>query len=788
MIPNRFNIQNVVVLGSGVMGSQIAAHCVNAGLQVKLLDLKSDDPKKPNKIVEESLQKLSTMKPAPLAISSWADRIETGNFEDHLQWIEHADWVCEVIVERMDIKKDMMDRIEKFRKKGTIISSNTSGLPISQISEDCPDDFKKHFLGTHFFNPPRYMKLLEIIPTEATDAVVTEYMSDFCETILGKGVVLCKDTPNFIANRVGVFSMASMMPWFFDGKFRAEEIDLLTGTLTGYSKAASFRTADMAGLDVLNHVSENLYPAVPDDERREVFKLPEQFKKMVENGATGNKNGRGFYKKVKTIDGPAFHVVNPNSLEYEPQEEVEFESVTRAKKEFKTSEERLKYLVNCDDKIGEFLWTIQSDLILYAGNRLPEISDSIEAVDRAMKWGFNWELGPFERWDAIGVAESVKRIESEGKSVPKWVKKMLSSGRESFYDDGTVYDLNSGKGVPLSAPAKGSITVDSLKRSGGEVWSNQHAALYDMGDGIALFEFRTKQQTLGFELVQSLKKVCERVEKDFDALVIGHDHENFSYGANLAEAGKALQGGDFDQIKDAVEAFQEVAVGLRYQPFPVVAAVSGRAFGGGVEFFMHCDRVVAYHELYCGLVELGVGLIPAGGGTKELLLRAMEKVETSENADPLSYLKSAFKTVGLAKVSDSAHKARELGFLKDSDVIVLHRDLLLKTAKQEALTLALKGYRAPVEPSVLWVGQTGFSTLNVMLYIMNEAGFASDYDKVLTRKVAEVMTGGDISEAQQVPESVLLRKEREAILQCFKDERTHQRMEHMLKTGKPLRN
>tara|TARA_R100001143_G_scaffold63581_1_gene72404 strand:- start:8570 stop:10933 length:2364 start_codon:yes stop_codon:yes gene_type:complete len=787
-MPKRFNIQHVVVLGSGVMGSQIAAHCVNAGLQVKLLDLKSDDPKKPNKIAEENLQKLTSMKPAPLAISSWADRIETGNFEDHLKWIESADWVCEVIVERMDIKKDMMAQVERYRKEGTIISSNTSGLPISEISEDCSDDFKQHFLGTHFFNPPRYMKLLEIIPTKATDSAVTDYMSKFCETILGKGVVLCKDTPNFIANRVGVFSMASMMPWFFEGKFRAEEIDLLTGTLTGYSKAASFRTADMAGLDVLNHVSENLYPAVPEDERREVFNLPDEFKKMVENGAKGNKSGRGFYKKVKTNEGSEYHVVNPDTLEYEPQEDVQFESVNKAKKEFRTSEERLKYLVNCDNEIGEFLWTIQSDLILYAGNRIPEISDSIEAVDRAMKWGFNWELGPFERWDAIGVAESVKRLESEGKSVPDWVKEMLSTGRDSFYKDGTVYEPSSGKSVPLSAPAKGAITVDSLQRGGSDVWNNNHAALYDMGDGVALFEFRTKQQTLGFELVQSLKEVCERVEKDFDALVIGHDHENFSYGANLAEAGKALQSGDFNQIKSAVEAFQEVAVGLRYQPFPIVAAVAGRAFGGGVEFFMHCDRVVAHHELYCGLVELGVGLIPAGGGTKELLMRAMEKVELSENADPLPYLKNAFKTIGLAKVSDSAHKAREMGFLKDSDVIVMHRDLLLKTAKQEALTLARKGYKPPVEPTVQWVGQTGFSALNVMLYIMNEAGYASDYDKLLTRKVAEVMTGGDISEPQQVPESVILKKERDAILECFQDERTHQRMEHMLKTGKPLRN
>ncbi|MEX0944286.1 MAG: 3-hydroxyacyl-CoA dehydrogenase/enoyl-CoA hydratase family protein [Balneolaceae bacterium] len=785
---DRYHIQNVVILGSGVMGSQIAAHCVNAGLNVKLLDLKSDSPGQPNKITQENIQKLASMKPAPLAISSWKDRIIAGNFEDNLKWIEDADWVCEVIVERMDIKKEMMSKIEKFRKPGTIVSTNTSGLPISDISEDCTSEFKSHFLGTHFFNPPRYMKLLEIIPAGATNQEVITYMTGFCEKILGKGVVHCKDTPNFIANRIGVFSMASMMPWFFNGKFRAEEIDFLTGTLTGYSKAASFRTADMAGLDVLKHVSENLYPAVPDDERREVFKLPEPFNQMVETGSTGNKNGRGFYKKTKTDKGFEYHVVNPDTLEYEPQEEVKIESAQIAKKDFKTAKERLKYLIHCDDDAGKFLWEVQCDLLLYAANRIPEITESVEAIDRAMKWGFNWELGPFERWDAIGVAESVNRMEKEGRKVPESVKKMLSSNRSSFYQDGTVYNLVTGKSEELSAPAGDAITVAKLRTENREVWSNKSAALYDMGDGIALFEFRTKQQTLGFELVESLNKICDRVKSDFDGLVIGHDHENFSYGANLAEAGQALQKGDFDAIKSAVEGFQSAAVGLRYQPFPVVAAVAGRAFGGGVEFFLHCDKVVAHHELYCGLVELGVGLIPAGGGTKELLFRALNKVQESEDADPLPYLKDAFKTIGLAKVSDSAYNAKELGYLRDTDVIVMNRDLLLKTAKQEALALHSRGYRPPVEPNIRLMGQTGYSLLKVILYIMHEAGYASDYDKVLAQKVAKVMTGGELSEPQMVPESYILKLERDAILECFRDKRTHERMEYMLKTGKPLRN
>jgi 3-hydroxyacyl-CoA dehydrogenase len=789
MPPKKFNIQSVLILGSGVMGSQIAAHCVNAGLKVKLLDLKSDDPKRPNKTVEESIQKLTKMNPAPLGDPEWAERITPGNFEDHLEWIAGTDWVCEVIVERMDIKKEMMAKIEKVRKPGTIVSSNTSGLPISQISEDVSDEFKAHFLGTHFFNPPRYMKLLEIIPTESTDDAVTEYMTRFCEKILGKGVVICKDTPNFIANRIGVFSMASMMPWFFEGKFRAEEIDFLTGTLTGYSKAATFRTADMAGLDVLNHVAANLYPAVPDDERREIFKVPEGFKKMVEKGAHGNKKGHGFYKKVKGEKGNEYLVVNPDSLEYESQKDPQFDSATKAKKEFKTSGERLKFLVNQDDKAGKFLWEIHCDLLLYSANRIPEITDSVEAIDRAMQWGFNWELGPFQRWDAIGVEESVKRMEEEGREVPDSVKEMLKSGRKFFYkDDGTVYNLATGKAEPLSPPAKGAVTVAALKRDGKEVWGNKSAGLYDMGDGVALFEFRTKNQTLGFELVKSVDKAAEIVKEQFDAMVIGHDNENFSYGANLGEAGHALQNGDFGMIKEAVENFQRVAVGLRYQPFPVIGAVSGRCFGGGVEFMIHCDKVVAHHELYCGLVELGVGLIPAGGGTKELLLRAMEKVKEEEDADPLPYLKDAFKTIGMAKVSDGAPKARKLGYLRDTDMIVMHRDLLLATAKQQARAMADAGYRPPAEPKIKLLGQTGKSVLDVTVYIMTEAKWASPYDKVLAGKVANIMTGGDISEAQEVPESYVLKLEREAILDCFQDERTHKRMEHMLKIGKPLRN
>jgi 3-hydroxyacyl-CoA dehydrogenase len=510
---------------------------------------------------------------------------------------------------------------------------------------------------------------------------------------------------------------------------------------------------------------------------------------MVEKGAHGNKKGHGFYKKVKGEKGNEYHVVNPESLAYEPQQDVSFEAADKAKKEFKTSGKRLKFLVNRDDKAGKFLWEIHCDLLLYSANRIPEITVSVEAIDRAMQWGFNWELGPFQRWDAIGVEESVKRMEKEGRTIPESVKKMLKSGRTSFYmDDGTVYNLATGKADELSPPAKGAVTASSLRRNNKEVWGNKSAGLYDMGDGVALFEFRTKQQTLGFELVKSVEEAAEIVKEQFDAMVIGHDHENFSYGANLGEAGQALQSGDFAKINEAVENFQRVAVGLRYQPFPVIGAVSGRCFGGGVEFMMHCDKVVAHHEFYCGLVELGVGLIPAGGGTKELILRAMKKVKEEEDADPLPYLKDAFKTIGMAKVSDSAEKAKKLGYLRDTDMIVMHRDLLLVTAKQQARAMADAGYRPPAEPKIKLLGQTGKSVLDVTVYIMTEARWASPYDKVLAGKVAEIMTGGDLSEAREVPESYVLKLEREAILECFQDERTHKRMEHMLKTGKPLRN
>jgi len=781
MSKRRYSIKKVAVLGSGVMGSQIATHCVNAGLDVVLLDLKSDDGNRPNKTVEESLQKTSKMKPAPFGKPEFSKRIEIGNFEDDFDKLKDADWICEVIIEKMDIKKDMMSRIDDIRKPETIVSSNTSGLPIGEISEDCSEDFMAHFLGTHFFNPPRYMKLLEVIPTESTSDEVTEFMHRFCEKALGKGVVICKDTPNFIANRVGIFSIANIMPYFFNGEFRAEEIDLLTGTLTGYSKAATFRTADMAGLDVTNHVAKNLYPSIPHDEMQETFDLPDQFQKMVDEGMIGNKAGKGFYTKK---DGE-YLVLNSETFEFESQQKLE-DPVLKEANEIKGTDERLKFLVNADGKIGDFLWNVHRDLLMYAASRIPEITDSPLSIDRAMHWGFNWEMGPFERWDALGIQETADRIEKEGKDVPEMISEMLDAGVTSFYRDGQVYDPVSKSMTDIPPEAKGEIKVKSLRKAKGPVMENGSVTLHDMGDGVALFEFHTPHSTLGAELVQSLYESLDTVKKDFDALVISHDADNFAFGANLKEALTAKQNGDWDSVVKAVNNFQKTAVALRNASFPVVAEPFGKTLGGGVEFCLYSDKVVAHHELYMGLVEVGVGLIPAGGGTTELLRRAMNKLEGE--ADPVPFIREVFITIGMAKVSESAHLAKELGYLQPSDTIVMNRDLLIKTAKEEALNLVQAGYRSPAETPIKVLGKTALAAMKLMLHVMHEGKFITDYDQVVAERVAYVLAGGDLSEAQEVPESYLLKLEREAILECLQDDRTLARMEHMLKKGKPLRN
>lgn len=790
MAQHKHGIRKVAVLGSGVMGSRIAAHCINAGLDVWLLDLKSDDPKRPNKLVEEHIKELTKTSPEPLFDASLARHIKPGNFEDDLEVLSEVDWIVEVVVERLDIKKNLMRKVETVRKPGTIVSSNTSGIPIRKIGEECSEEFQSHFLGTHFFNPPRYMKLLEVIPTELTSSEVIEFVTGFCQKTLGKGVVHCKDTPNFIANRIGVFSIASIVPYFFNKQLRAETIDVLTGTLTGYSKAATFRTADMAGLDVLKHVADNLYPAVPDDEKREVFKLPGTFGEMVEHGLIGNKAGKGFYTKEKGDKGKTYYVVDPETLEYEKQQPVTYETIENAKNAGKSSALRLRFLVEQDDEVGRFVWQIQKELMLYAANRIPEIADSVEEVDRAMQWGFNWELGPFQRWDAIGVRYAAERIENEGETVPDSIKKMLKDGREQFYDYDarTVYNLATGQVESLTSPAQGAITVAHQKSEAKEVLGNQSAGLLDIGDGVALFEFRSRTNTLSSELIDTLFTSLDRVGKDFDALVIGHDGNNFSVGADLKEMGPSIQKGHYDKVMEAVKNFQSAVLGIKYAPFPVVVAPFNQTLGGGTEFMLHADKVVAHHELYAGLVEAGVGLLPAGGGTKEMVRRYLDRVVDSDNADEIPYLKEVFKLIGMAKVSMGAVRARQMGLLRDQDAVVMNRDLLIRSAKSYAQTLSETGYQPPREPQVKLLGKSGYGAIKTMLYNLKEGRFITPYDFIIGDKVAEVMTGGNLSEPQWVPESYVMRLEREAFVDLVKDQRTIDRIEHMLTKGKPLRN
>lgn len=779
-------IKKIAVLGSGVMGAQIAAHCANAGYQVLLLDMKTEGD--PSKIARENLNKLLKMSPAPFALPEFSQRIITGNFDDHMSMLSNMDWICEVVVERMDIKQHVLAQIDAFRKKGSIVSSNTSGLPITQIAENVSDDLKEHFLGLHFFNPPRYMNLLELIPTEFTSKKVVDFMADFSERILGKGVVICKDTPNFIANRIGVFSMASILPHAFSGKLRFEEIDALTGTLTGYSKAATFRTADMVGLDVLAHVANNIVPNIPNDEKKDVFNLPVELGAMIKAGALGNKTGAGFYKKTKTANGTEFLVINPKTANYESQTIREFESVKKAG-EFKKSGQRLAFLISQDDDAGKFLWEVHRDLFLYAAHRIPEIADSIESIDRAMNWGFNWEMGPFQKWDACGVRKTVERMLEENIVVPNWVLEMLQSGRESFYDShGNVFDPVAAKVTQSKPFTKDAIFYAHLKAAKKEVFSKKDAALFDLGDGVAAFEIRSKANTLGREVVESLFEAVEIAENQFQGLIIGTDGEHFSVGANLAEMGHSVQTGDYASIDSAVKSFQNAALALKYSSIPTVAAIHGRCFGGGVEWMMHTDKVVAHHELYAGLVELGVGLLPAGGGTKEMVSRYLGKMIEADTIDPLVFLKEAFKVIGMAKVSSSAHEAKKLGYLRDTDIIVMNRANLLSVAKSEVLNIANRGYVPPASSKITLLGQTGFSALKLMMYVMRESWFISTYDAFLGEKVAHVMTGGLLSEPVQVSEQTVLDLEREAFVELLKQKKTLDRISHMLETGKPLRN
>lgn len=790
------NVKKAAVLGAGTMGAAIAAHLSNAGIPTILLDIApqdaEDNKQSRDKIVKSLFDAAKKLKPAPFMLGDNANLIETGNFTDDLAKIKDCDLVIEAVVERLDIKHTLFAEVEKNMKSGAVIASNTSGIPIEKIAEPFSDEFKKHFVGVHFFNPPRYMKLVEVIPTADTDGQVTEEVSAFLDERLGKGVVPAKDRPNFIANRIGVFGMMATIHEMIAMGLTPTEVDQITGKAIGHASSATFRTSDLVGLDVTAHVTNNLYPAIPEDEDREVFKIPELIQTLLDKKILGDKTNGGFFKKSKDAEGKrAILELDLNTFEYKPQEKTKFPSIDAAKA-IENTGERVKKLFWGDDKVGEFLRKTSGRVSRYAANRIPEIADTIVEIDNAIKWGFGWEIGVFEAWDAVGVRESVEAMKKEGDTIPESVQKMLDSGAETFYknEDGKkyFYDLVNGgyKEIPDRA---GVIVLKSVKDRTGVIKSNKGASLIDIGDGVACLEFHSKMNSIGSDTMQMMKFAIDEVEKNHVGLVIGNQEGNFSAGANIMMLLLAAQEEEWDDINLMINTFQQANMRLRYSSKPVVAAPYGLSLGGGCEIPLHADKVRAAGETYMGLVEVGVGLLPGGGGTKEMALRSMDLARKTPDADPLVFLKKTFEILGMGKVATSAQEARSFGFLRDSDAISMNGDRLIADAKQEVLNLAAAGYTQPVQRTDIYaMGEAGMAAFKIALTMMKRGGFISDHDELIGRKIAKILCGGELNHASNVSEQYLLDLEREGFLSLCGTRKTQERIAAMLKTGKPLRN
>lgn len=799
-------INKAAVLGAGTMGAAIAAHLSNAGISTLLLDvapseLTGDEQAKGLsldarevrcRIVNSLFEAAKKLKPAPFMLADNANLISLGNFEDDLYKIKDCDFVIEAVVENLEIKHKLFAEVEKHRKPTAVIASNTSGIPIEKIAEPFSDDFKKHFVGIHFFNPPRYMKLVEVIPTADTDGEVACAVTGFLDQRLGKGVVSAKDRPNFIANRIGVFGMMATIHEMIAMGFTPTEVDQMTGKAIGHASSATFRTSDLVGLDVTAHVTNNLYPAVPDDEDREVFRLPELIQTLLDKKLLGDKTKGGFFKKSKDEKGNRQILeLDLNTFEYKPQEKTKFPSIEAAKA-IEDLPARVKTLVWGKDRVGEFLWKTTSRVSRYAANRIPEIADTIVDIDNAIKWGFGWEIGVFEAWDAIGVRESIERMKTEGQPIPENVRKMLDSGAETFYkyENGrkSFYDLVNGDYKPLP-DRHGVIELKSIKDRTGVIRKNSAASLIDIGDGVACLEFHSKMNSLGGDTISMLKYAVEEVERNHVGLVIGNQGGNFSAGANIMMILLAAQEEEWDDIDLGVRQLQKAVMRLRYSAKPVVTAPYGLTLGGGCEISMHGDKARAAAETYIGLVEIGVGLIPAGGGTKELTMRAMDKAKATPDADPLAFLKKTFETIAMAKVATSAHEAKSFGILRESDAISMNGDRLIADAKQEVLNLAASGYVQPVERTDIFVmGLQAQAAIKLALHMMRRGEFISEHDQLIGTKLAKIMSGGDLNHSTRVSEQYLLDLEREAFLSLCGERKTQERIAAMLKTGKPLRN
>ncbi|MFM9904120.1 MAG: 3-hydroxyacyl-CoA dehydrogenase/enoyl-CoA hydratase family protein [Pyrinomonadaceae bacterium] len=800
------NITKAAVLGAGTMGAGIAAHLSNAGIPTLLLDiapselteaeaakgLTLESPQVRNRIVNSLFDAAKKLKPAPFMLGDNAKLITTGNFTDDLAKLKDCDFVIEAVVENLEIKHKLYAEVEKHRKPGAVIASNTSGIPIDSIAEPFSDDFKAHFVGIHFFNPPRYMKLVEVISGSKTNGEVACKISGFLDQRLGKGVVPAKDRPNFIANRIGVFGMMATIHEMIAMGFTPTEVDQMTGKAIGHASSATFRTSDLVGLDVTAHVTNNLYPAVPDDEDRDVFVLPELIQTLLDKKLLGDKTKGGFFKKSTDAEGKRVILeLDLATFEYKPQTKTKFASIDAAKA-IEDNAKRVKTLVWGDDRVGEFLWKTTSRVCRYAANRIPEIADTIVEIDNAIKWGFGWEIGVFEAWDAIGVAESVERMRNEGQAIPANVEKMLAAGATSFYkNEGgnhSFYDLVAGE--YKSVPARpGVLILKDVKERNGVIKTNPGASLIDIGDGVACLEFHSKMNSIGGDTVPMMNFAIDEVEKNFTGLVVGNQGGNFSAGANIMMLLLAAQEEEWDDINMMVRALQNAVMRLRYSAKPVVTAPYGLTLGGGCEIAMHGDKVRAAGETYIGLVEVGVGVIPAGCGTKEMTMRAMDAAQKAPDADPLAFLKATFETLGMGKVATSAQEGQAFGFLRDSDAISMNGDRLVQDAKQEVLNLAAAGYVQPVERTdIMVLGESAQAAMKLALHMMRQGGFISDHDQLIGKKLARVMSGGDMNHKSYVSERYLLDLEREAFLSLCGERKTQERIAAMLKTGKPLRN
>ncbi len=799
-------IKKVAVLGGGIMGSGIAAHLANAGIPSVILDIVpreltehdksagigTDSPAFRNRFSQAGIQNALKARPAAFYHKSFANMIQAGNYEDNMDMLQEVDWVVEAVVENLDIKKKVFESVEKNVRPGTLVTSNTSGIPLRDMLEGRGEDFRRHFFITHFFNPVRYLKLLELVQGTETSEEVVQNFASFGENVLGKGIVWAKDTPSFIGNRIGIFAIMNTVKWMMDGEYKIEEVDKLFGPPMGRPKSAAFRTADLVGIDTFLHVADNCYKDLPDDEARDIFKAPQFMRTMMDKGWLGSKAKQGFYKKDKDEKGKRVILsMDYNTMDYNPQVKVKYKSLKDAKK-FNSLGERIKHLVWSEDRGGEIAWKVTRDTLLYSARRIPEIADDVVNIDNGMKWGFGWEMGPFETWDAIGLKESVERMEKEGFEIPSLVEDVLKKGGGAFYTrkEGSRYFFDVGKkDFQLEPKRSYSIELLGLKEKEKVVLKNDSTNLIDLGDGVACLEFNSKMNAIDDDIIQMMFDAEKEVKKNFEGLVIGNQADHFSVGANLFMISLAIQNKEWDRLGTMVDGFQQANQLMKYCDFPTVSTPHGMVLGGGCEVCLGTNAIIACGETYMGLVEVGAGVIPAGGGCKEMLIRNLGGVKSDTEVDIFSFARRAFMTLGMAKVATSGVEAQDLSFLSPTDKITINKDRLLFEAKQMVLGMARAGFTPPrVRTDIRVAGETGYANLCYGVNSMKESGWISEYDEFIGKKLAYVLCGGDVPYDTKVDEDHLLALEKEAFLSLCGQQKTLDRMQSLVMTGKPLRN